>query len=436
MSRLEAGVARTTISPPTGTYLIGYADRTAGCNAIHDDLSATALVLDDGETRLALVTLDMLCLNEHVVERIHEQLATEGAFTRENVMICCSHTHAGPIAYADRRSRRRRRRVIDSLVEKIVYVTRDAERTRERVSAFSGRGDAQIAVNRREKTPDGKVVLGVNPDGPVDRSLNLLELRSETARPVVTLVNFACHGTVLGPRNRGVSADWPGVMRREVEAATGAPCMFLQGAAGDLNPAHEWGNNDLAAIDRLGRLAAGSVLPVLMNGMSPLNATPLRAARERIWLPTVPRLDANGRELNYKQIARRLAGVPTFLVDRLLNARYPWKTVSRIGENGYPELALEVQAFRLGECAILAHGAETFNEIGQTIKRESPIPHTLFAAYTNGCIGYLPTAQAHSEGGYEVEEAPVPYRMSGLFDPGCADQVTRRSLALLERLGD
>ena len=102
----------------------------------------------------------------------------------------------------------------------------------------------------------------------------------------------------------------------------------------------------------------------------------------------------------------------------------------------YPELSLELQAFRAGDCAILAHAAETFNEVGQVIKEGSPIPHTVFTGYTNGCIGYIPTAQAHVEGGYEVEEAPVAYRMSGLFDPGCAEEVTRRSVALLQRVWD
>jgi hypothetical protein len=436
MSGLEAGVARATITPPMGTYLIGYGDRTSGCNTIHDDLTGTALVLDDGATRLALIALDMLCLNEHVVERIRTRLAAEGRFSPENVTISGPHTHAGPIAYADARSRRRRRRVIDSLVEKAVSVTRDAEHKRERVSAFWGRGEAHVAVNRREKGPDGKIVLGENPDGPVDRSLQLLQLRSESGRPVVTLVNFACHGTVLGPKNRGVSADWPGVMRREVEAATDGPCMFLQGATGDLNPAHEWGDDDLAAVDRLGRAVAESALPILANGMSSLSAVPLRAAREQVWLPTVPRLDSDGRVLGYKQIVKQLAGVPRFLADRVLNARYPWKTISRQGENGYPELSLELQALRAGECAILGHAAETFNEVGQAIKLGSPTSRTLFAGYTNGCIGYIPTAQAHAEGGYEVEEAPVAYRMSGLFDPGCAEEVTRRSVALLHRICD
>ncbi len=95
---------------------------------------------------------------------------------------------------------------------------------------------------------------------------------------------------------------------------------------------------------------------------------------------------------------------------------------------------MEVQVFRIGELALVAHAAETFTEIGRAIKDGSPAPHTLFAGYSNGCIGYLPTASAHAEGGYEVEQAPLAYRMSGTFDPGCAEAVTARSIQMVASL--
>jgi hypothetical protein len=434
MGGLRAGVARTTINPPLGTYLIGYGDRIKGCNAIHDDLTATALVLDDGTTRIAAVALDMLCLNEHVVARIRDGIASGGGPPPDHVMICCSHTHAAPIAYAGGWSRPSHRRFIDPLVKKVVDLVLEADRERRPVSLSRGLGEAGIAVNRREVDPDGNVILGVNPDGFIDRSLHVLELRDPEGRPVATVVNFACHGTVLGPQNRAVSADWPGAMRREVESATGAPCLFIQGATANQNPGHEWGDDDIDAVERLGSEVASRVLRVCKDSLRAVTATPVRAARERVWLPTVPHLDERGRELGYRQVASRLGGVPRFLVDLFLDSRYPWRTITRRGEGGRPELALEVHALRFGECAIVSHAAETFSEIGNAIKQASPLPHTLFAGYTNGCIGYIPTAEAHALGGYEVEVAPLAYRMSGLFARDCDRRVIERSLSLLERL--
>ena len=73
MASLRAGLARSVITPPRGSYLIGYGDRYLGASRVHDDLTATALVLDDGSTRLTIVALDMLCLHEDVVARIRER---------------------------------------------------------------------------------------------------------------------------------------------------------------------------------------------------------------------------------------------------------------------------------------------------------------------------------------------------------------------------
>jgi hypothetical protein len=54
--------------------------------------------------------------------------------------------------------------------------------------------------------------------------------------------------------------------------------------------------------------------------------------------------------------------------------------------------------------------------------------------HANGSVGYLATAEAHADGGYEVEQAPLAYRISGTFDPGVAAAVTQRSLRLVEDL--
>ena len=199
-TKLRAGVAREVISPPKGIYLIGYGDRTKGNTGVHDDLTATALVLDNGQIRLALVACDLLCLNEFIVDRIRAQVGK-----RTQVVICCSHTHAGPVAYADRHSGRARRAYIDNLVERIVRAVHRATSALAPAALAWGQAEADIAVNRREKRPDGEIVIGVNPTGPVDRSVGVLSIGAthcgKCVAPLATVVSFACHGTVLGPDN-------------------------------------------------------------------------------------------------------------------------------------------------------------------------------------------------------------------------------------------
>ena len=72
----------------------------------------------------------------------------------------------------------------------------------------------------------------------------------------VTLFNFACHPTVLGHGNRLISADLFGAAQKSAESATGAPCAFVQGAAGDLSTRFTRRKQSFAEVDRLGTLLA------------------------------------------------------------------------------------------------------------------------------------------------------------------------------------
>jgi neutral ceramidase len=436
VGELQAGVARTVVTPPLGIYLIGYADRHWGCRSVHDDLTATALVVDDGVVMLVLVALDMLALNERVVARVRSGVTARWGIPGGKVMICCSHTHSGPIAYADEKSRPKNRQFIDGLVDKLVTVVGAALGERVPVTPAWGQGEAHIAINRRELLPSGKVITGANPAGPVDRSLLVLQLRHRVSgRPVATLVNMACHATVVGPRSYAISAEWPGVMRREVEAAVGGSCLFIQGATGDLNPNHEWGRDDLAVMEAFGCQVAQQVLRIA-DDLETLHARPLQARSETAWLPIVPQTRPDGRPYSYQEALARKTKLPKFLADALLNARYPWKTTLEQRQDGRWQVAMEIQAFRLGDWAVIAHAAETLNEIGAAIKASSPFPITFLAGYSNGCIGYLPTAAAHALGGYEVEISPYLYRMPGLLDPGCDSLVRERSQEMLRALWD
>jgi hypothetical protein len=422
MASLSAGLARSVITPPRGSYLIGYGDRYLGASRVHDDLTVTALVLDDGSTRLTIVALDMLCLHEDVVARIRERCPGE-------VLIACSHTHAGPIAFADRHSGRRRRHLIEGIVGKAVGAVAEAARSLVPVELRYAVGEARIAVNRRERGPDGKIELGVNPEGVVDPELGVLQLVDAQGAVRATLVNFACHPAILSPKNHQISAEWPGVMRREVQAATGGACLFLQGATGNLNPRHDWGDQDFEAVERLGSEVGRAVLERCESGLAPIAATPLASARQEVALPVIERSHES-----YRETAARILRVPSFVVDPFLRYAYPWRPRLRPGPDGRPEFPMELQVCRIGDLALVAFAAETFTEIGQAIKQGSPAPHTFFAGYSNGCVGYLPTAQAHAEGGYEVEQAPLAYRVSGTFDPGCAAMVTERSIQMVSSL--
>jgi neutral ceramidase len=434
-TRLRAGVAREVISPPQGIYLIGYGDRAKGNAGIHDDLTATALVLDDGQKQFALVACDLLCLNEFVVDRVQAQVGDEMP-----VVICCSHTHAGPIAYADYGSGRARRAYVNTLVERITHAVRQAASALVPAELAWCQAEADIAVNRRERRPDGEVVIGVNAEGPIDRSVGVLSVRAADGAsaadgvPLATVVNFACHGTVLGPDNLLVSADWIGAMRPRVERALGGLTLFLQGAAGDLNPDHEWGEGDpWEAVQSLGERVADQVIAAYEGGLSRLADVPLRLDRQEIWLPLEARAITPTPLPTYRRVLTEVAGLPyalRFVVDILLEHRYPWR--SRVeAREGVWHVPLRVNGVRVGDLGLVTFAAETLTEIGMAVKAASPAAVTMFASVSDGCIGYLPTAGAHAEGGYEVDVAPFFYRYPARLASDCAQIATNAATRAL-----
>lgn len=445
-SSLSAGVARRVITPPKGIYQIGYGDRVKGNLGVHDDLTATALVLDDGTTRLAIVALDMLTINEFIVDRVRARLLPTEA------LLCCSHTHSGPIAYADEKSPRRNREYIDLLVERIVEVVQEAQANLLPARLEYSSGEGNVGINRREKMPDGHMEIGRNPEGARDKSVQVVSVftpldasrhsphfqrETEAGVRIATLVNYACHGTVLGPDNLLVSADWIGVMREKVEGELGGLTLFLQGAAADINPDMFW--EDARAFEKVAEQGLGvaeAVLAAARAGSRETRATPLGIQRAEVWLPTETRVESTRPPKKYTKPLLAMARMPGFMAifaDILLDQRYPWKPVIE-ARDGFWSVPMRVNAARIGDLALVTFGAETFTEIGMKVKSASPAAQTLFASVSDGCISYLHTEESHAEGGYEVDVAPLAYRYPGRLQAKCESLALDAAKNLLEKL--
>lgn len=448
-SPLSAGVARRLITPPKGIYQIGYGDRARGNAGVHDDLTATALVLDDGKTRVAVVALDMLTINEFIVDRVRARLAPTEA------LLCCSHTHSGPIAYADEKSPRKNREYIDLLVERIAEAVNEAQSNLQPAYLEYSSGEANIGINRRERMPDGRMEIGRNPDGARDKSVQVVSVfaaplgasrhspyfqrkwgETEGGR-VATIVNYACHGTVLGPDNLLISADWIGVMRKKVEEEFGGLTLFLQGAAANINPDMYW--EDARAFEKVeeqGLGVAEAVLAAARSRSDETRAAPLEIQRAEAWLPTETRVTSARPPKNYSKPLLAMAHMPAFMAvfaDVLLNQRYPWKSVIE-ARDGFWSVPMRINAVRIGDLALVTFGAETFTEIGMKVKAASPAAHTLFASVSDGCISYLHTEESHAEGGYEVDVAPLAYRYPGRLQATCERIALETTKGMLEKL--
>ncbi len=293
---LHAGVARRDITPPKGIYQIGYGDRTKGNTGVHDALTATALVLDDGTKRIAIVALDMLTINEFIVDRV--------APASHRPRCCCAVPIPTPVRSPTRMRSRPARTGSTSThwwTTSLPPCRRQAQDLMPARLEYS-HGEAEVGINRRERKPDGHMEIGRNPAGARDKSVQVVSVLSAAdGRRLGTLVNYACHGTVLGPDNLLISADWIGAMRRKVEAELGGLALFLQGATANINPDMYW--EDAHAFEKVteqGTKVADAVLTCHpRRNQKGSMALPLGIERGEAWMPTETPVTTSRPPKNY-----------------------------------------------------------------------------------------------------------------------------------------
>ena len=93
---LRAGVSVLDITPPIGLELGGLGLRQQPSVGILDALFAKALVVEDDDVRVAIVSCDLLGFSNQYDDGLRKAIVGSGLVEAENVMIACTHTHAGP----------------------------------------------------------------------------------------------------------------------------------------------------------------------------------------------------------------------------------------------------------------------------------------------------------------------------------------------------
>jgi len=412
-AQLRAGASKVEITPPPGLDLSGYADRENPSVGVHDPLFARALVLSTVEAEVALVSLDIVGLDEDSVARIRGRASELSHIPPENILVSCTHTHSGPSTMPLRAMGEVFRPYLEALERKAADAVWEAKKRLVPASISVGRAECDLSLNRRH--PD-------DPRAPSDREVIALKVVDEAGRALAVAFNYSCHAVVLGPENRLVSADFPGEACSALERVYGGGCvsLFLQGFCGDLNP--RW-RGSFEAVGRVGRALAGAALFAAEKSHGSSHWASLKVLTRRVELPLDP--------------------LPTREeVEAALNSPICWfrswaeealKAISE-GRKLPKSIKAELWAAKITEnLAILAVPGEAFSQIGLEVKRNSPFEFTMTVGYANGLLGYFPTPEAFEEGGYE----PVAYRLWRLqpFGREVGEVVKREGLSLLQALG-
>jgi hypothetical protein len=413
---LRAGHAAVIITPPIGTYLEGYFPADDVSQGVHDDLHARALVLDDGETTVAIVSCDVMGVDRHLVAEARDLAAKRTDIPASNILIAGTHTHAGPTGLAFAIDEQ----LLDVTARHVAGAITTAWKSRRPAVLKAGATNVDsVSQNRR------------HPGWPRDTSLTVLLLDDPDPAqpPIAALVNFACHATVLYKTNLLVSADYPGHAMRAVEQLfPGTGGLFLNGACGDVNPA--WMVQDHFEAERVGKVVGaaaarlvGELRPlgnrhvahnIRWNEHLPQHVTAgelvenvrLRAASKVVDLPVKSFLDDAEYESTLRELDTR---VQTDDVEQrrraqeqLSKLRMEREVAADMKKRGTVSLHPEVMAIGLSpDVALLGLPGEFFAETGMEIRAHAGLRYLPIACYANHYIGYVVPAHAMAEGGYE-----------------------------------
>jgi neutral ceramidase len=367
--QVMAGVAVVDITPPVGGHLIGYGSPNP-TDGVQFPITARILLLESGATSVAIVVWD-LCV--HNSPWLHEQMAGLGI---DRLLLLNTHTHAGPhIDEPDFPASGTTLRA--GIEQKILAAIKEAKQQMFPASFTVGHGSLQLGYNRLVRQPDGFTLTHFDnperiPYGPVDPTVDVLRITDDGGAVRAVVVNYACHSVVLGFANRKLSADYPGAMRAEVESKLGgnAVCIFVQGAAGEINPLMQARSDDRASdlpvVERMGKALAGEVMSVL-NQLGSRAEKGERLALESTML-TVPHRWEPSRTIK--------AGVTTMLLN------------SDIG--------------------IILFPGEAFQQFGLDWRRKAGVRHPLFFGYCSDSaepwVGYIPDIESAARGGYGASD--------------------------------
>jgi hypothetical protein len=367
----RAGAAKVDITPESPQWLMGYNARKS--TGVRDRIFHRVVAMEAGGQAFYLVSSDLCLFSPGVYDDAARDLEREMGIPRTHFWWSVTHSHATPEvgppgiykALLGRSDHEHDAGYASFVKEALVRAVKEARSKLEPARIAFGQGVSMANINRRAKDVDGTVSLGLNPDGPADRQIGLIRLERPDGAPIALVANYAIHGTVMSGANLQISGDAPGVVSAYLEQKLGAPVLFVNGAAGNLAPIYS-----VYADARSGHLTQFNVL---------LGDRILSAARSMAAGTAEAALTAS----------------------ELLVA-----TPNREGLTWPEELAqyrgrVPVRFLRINDTVIWAAPVELFCEIAIAVRERSPFSHTFYFGYTNGWFGYLPTAAAFAEGGYE-----------------------------------
>lgn len=446
-----AGAAKVKTTPPLGTRINGDFV-THYANFVHDDLNSRALVMEQGDTKVAIVVVDICVMPKEFLDDVKKSITDHTGIPASHILISSTHTHAaGSVADVHLGSVDPGyvKKLPGLIVQSVVEALRKLKPAQIAFGSINApehllcrryhMNETYVPVNPVSGKPDQ---IKTNPFGvenyieksvaPVDPDLGYLAIKGLDGEWIALLANYSLHYVGDWP-NGAISADYFGVFAAHLAGVLGAGEDFVgmmsNGTSGDVNiwdfqdseryPKEHYAKSELIGTDLANRVAQS------VNGLSWQINPDLSVLYEDLEIKVVKPTE---EEFLSASVIVSQADYENVVVDneglRKLYAR------EQLLLNEFEDTKIcPVQAIKIGTGIIGALAGEFFSETGLFLKNEIGSEHYFTISMANGNVGYVPPAAEIARGGYETWRC----RYSCL-EEGAEMLVRQKLLQLTERL--
>lgn len=405
---MQFGIAKEIITPDVLTHMGGYGSRYGKFfQGIHDDLYVKVLLLDDGNTKVILISLDLVFHDYALTERFKDYVKSKYNVSEDNLVISYTHTHAGPaVASFD----------LDQASEEyetFLYQRIESCIDRAFINTFDGRiafctieGDWNI--NRRKEV-DGSIHMWPNPEGVKDNTLNLLKICDNEDHIKALVLNYSCHPVTLSD-TLFLSSEYPGRICQLLDSMFyGNTSIFFQGAGANARPKITVSGNAFKRctfdeVDDMATVIANNVQKAIYRGKFEDMELGLAAKQFVIPLDIESYPKEKLQEMYEQSREDLLKNVLAEILrdyDKTEDVVYLHAGIVKLNNNSYI-------AFMCGEVCY---------EVKCNVIKVFEDKKVIFIGYGDD-IGYIPDDKIIREGGYEGESSAIGFRLKGRFKEG------------------
>lgn len=428
-SVIRAGAAQADITPALGIQLAGDIGRYRPVEEIREPLYARALIVESGKRRVCWLSLDILAIDRRWADEIRGQAARRFGLDTESIMVHVVQNHAAPAVGHCFVWERDELGLFPAdhpwlmggddrynpvAVEGVLKAIGRALDACQPVTIHIGRGvDGRMAFNRRFVMRDGTAQTHpglcssdiLHCEGPADPEIGVMVFTAGNGNKVAAVLHHTCH-PVHGYPHRWVSSGWPGAWGDGVRALLGPDCvpLVMNGFCGNIHHCNHLDPHYRDDCTEMGRKLTETTGRILQH-LQPLE-NPGLDLRTR-WLKIPMRCPTEEQLAKDRQLLREHPGPIWKKGEENIAVEWEWVYAATrldvaLHYQRNPEFEYYIQAFRLGNAALLAVPGEPFVEEQLRIKLESPAPYTWMAHMSNMYVGYIPTRSAFQRGGFET----------------------------------